>query len=135
MINLHEKIFTMDLIIQFLRKLKANNNREWFHANKAEYEKARRQFEALLDVLIPEIRKFDPSLVKVFGELDGEKLTRPPKGFPADFADIGLLKYKSFTVSHVLDEQTMQSNRFGNYLTGVFREMHPLISFLNSAVK
>jgi uncharacterized protein (TIGR02453 family) len=216
----------MDLITGFLRKLKTNNQREWFQSNKPDYEKARKQFEALLNSLIPEIRKFDPSIgtltakecvfrinrdirfsadkspyktnmgayisqggrkgemagyyihidpdqsfaagglympqpvvlkkvrdevyfnagefksiihkpsfVNVFGELDGDKLTRPPKGYPADFPDIELLKYKSFTVSHMLDEKTLMSDGLVKDVAAIFLEMHPLIRFLNNAIK
>ncbi|MFU8843962.1 MAG: DUF2461 domain-containing protein [Bacteroidales bacterium] len=216
----------MDLVTGFLGKLKINNNREWFHAHKADYEKSRGQFEAFLNALIAEIRKFDPSIgmltpkdcifrinrdirfssdkspyktnmgayisqggrkgemagyylhidpeqsfaagglympqaeplkkirdeiyfnagefksiihkpsfVKVFGEPDGDKLTRPPKGYPADFPDIDLLKYKSFTVSHALVEETIRSVRLLEIVTAVFSEMHPFIGFVNNALK
>jgi uncharacterized protein (TIGR02453 family) len=216
----------MDLVIGFLRKLKANNQREWFQSNKPDYEKARKQFEALLNSLIPEIRKFDPSIgmltpkdcvfrinrdirfsadkspyktnmgayislggrkgekagyyihidpeqsfaagglympqpevlkkvrdeiyfnagefksiihkpsfVKVFRELDGDKLTRPPKGYPADFPDIELLKYKSFTASNILNEETILSDGLVKDVTTIFIEMHPMIRFLNNAIK
>lgn len=216
----------MDFVIGFLRKLKANNLREWFQSNKPDYEKARKQFEALLNSLIPEIRKFDPSIgmltpkecvfrinrdirfsadkspyktnmgayislggrkgekagyyihidpeqsfaagglympqaevlkkvrdeiyfnagefksiihkpsfVKVFGELDGDKLTRPPKGYPADFPDIELLKYKSFTASHILNEKRIVSDGLVKDVTAIFHEMHPMIRFLNNAIK
>ncbi len=48
------------IIIDFLKDLKENNEREWFHANKGRYERARKEFEAFIDALIPELRKIDP---------------------------------------------------------------------------
>jgi len=50
------------LILDFLKDLKENNNREWFQANKTRYEKARIIFEAFVDELIPLIRQFDTSI-------------------------------------------------------------------------
>jgi uncharacterized protein (TIGR02453 family) len=52
----------MKIILDYLKELKANNDREWFHANKPQYEKAKKEFEAMVNRLIPEIYKFDPSI-------------------------------------------------------------------------
>lgn len=69
--------------------------------------------------------------VNYFGEVNGEKLKRPPKGFPADFADIELLKFKSYTVMHaVTDEQVLQED-FADYAANVFRTMMPFNKFIN----
>lgn len=51
-----------NLIFSFLNALKENNNRDWFHANKSKYKMAHKEVENLLNVLIPEIRKFDKSI-------------------------------------------------------------------------
>ena len=42
-------------ILEFLKELKANNNREWFHANKQLYDRAKQNFETFLNELIPGI--------------------------------------------------------------------------------
>ncbi|MDH5380501.1 MAG: DUF2461 domain-containing protein [Cyclobacteriaceae bacterium] len=47
---------------QYLKKLKTNNNREWFKDNKKEYEEARAQFVDFIDTLIGEITTFDPTI-------------------------------------------------------------------------
>ena len=39
-------------VLTFLRGLKANNNRAWFQANRAEFEEARGRFEAYIAALI-----------------------------------------------------------------------------------
>lgn len=52
------------LILSYLSGLSENNNREWFHLHKAEYKEALAQFEALLQTLILEIGKTDPSVLK-----------------------------------------------------------------------
>jgi uncharacterized protein (TIGR02453 family) len=49
-------------LLDFLKDLKDNNNREWFQANKERYEKARKSFESFIDELIPKIREIDPQI-------------------------------------------------------------------------
>ena len=43
------------LILNYLTALGANNNREWYHAHKAEYKSANMEFEALIGALIERI--------------------------------------------------------------------------------
>lgn len=50
-------------IIDYLSSLSANNNREWYHANKDDYQRANAEFEKLLQTLILEIGKFDSSVL------------------------------------------------------------------------
>ncbi|MCI9144613.1 MAG: DUF2461 domain-containing protein [Lachnospiraceae bacterium] len=50
-------------IVDYLSTLSANNNREWYHANKDDYKKANAEFESLLQTLILEIGKFDSSIL------------------------------------------------------------------------
>ena len=49
-------------IIEFLKELKKNNNREWFADNKEIYEKAKIQFELLTSGVIETISKFEPEV-------------------------------------------------------------------------
>ena len=50
------------VIFQFLKRLAANNNREWFNSHREEYETARKEFEELLTALISRIAMFDESI-------------------------------------------------------------------------
>lgn len=52
----------MEKVLQFLRELSANNNREWFEANKKRYEESRDKVLFVTDVLLNEIRKFDTEI-------------------------------------------------------------------------
>jgi uncharacterized protein (TIGR02453 family) len=52
----------MEKVLEFLRTLAANNNREWFEANKDSYIESRKKILFLTDVLINEIRKFDATI-------------------------------------------------------------------------
>lgn len=52
-----------ELILSYLTDLKENNNKEWFHANKAAYKEANAQFEELVQELILKIGEFDASVL------------------------------------------------------------------------
>lgn len=52
----------MNEIFQFLNQLDQNNNKEWFDAHRAEYERTRDQFLHLTEILIHEIRQFDSAI-------------------------------------------------------------------------
>lgn len=52
----------MNKVLEFLTDLSANNNREWYNANKKRYEESREKVLFLTDVLINEIRKFDSEI-------------------------------------------------------------------------
>lgn len=49
-------------VINFLKELAANNNREWFTANKDKYEKAKDEFDILTTALIETISTFEPGV-------------------------------------------------------------------------
>src|SRR5210317_948667 len=52
----------MEKVLQFLRELSENNNREWFNDNKIRYTESKEKILFLTDVLINEISKFDSSI-------------------------------------------------------------------------
>ena len=49
----------METTLDFLKKLKNNNNREWFDSNKTEYLASKEIFEEFVSELIKGINKFD----------------------------------------------------------------------------
>jgi len=215
----------MKTILDFLTKLKVNNNRDWFNENRNLYDDAKSDFENLINRLIPAIYNFDPDIgtlsakqcvfriyrdvrfskdkspyktnmggfiarggrkggfagyylhidpeqsfiaggmdmpppdilkkvrqeilynidefkstinnpafKKTFGEIEGEKLSRPPKDFPADFPDIDLLKFKSYTVIHGVVNSTLLKKDIEKYIVKTFKEMYKLNQFLNRAI-
>lgn len=50
------------VIFPFLKRLSANNNREWFNEHRDEYEEARIEFEFFLATAIDRISLFDESI-------------------------------------------------------------------------
>ena len=53
----------MNLMIKYLTDLSENNNREWYHAHKAENKAANAEFEELIQTLILRIGEFDSSIL------------------------------------------------------------------------
>jgi len=211
--------------LQFLADLKANNERDWFAANKPRYVAAHQEFLQFTDALIAGIGQFDPGVArfsakdcvfriyrdvrfskdkspyktqfgayvaaapkkseihtragyylhvepgaaflaggaylpespwlkairqeiaycteefsgilgspefkKYFGDIEGEKLVRPPKDYTADHPAIELLKHKSFVASHKCTDEQVLSGSFLQHCTEVFRALHPFNQFLN----
>ncbi len=77
---------------------------------------------------------YDKEFVKLFGELDPDKLVNAPKDFPKDFPDIDLLKYKNYTFIHKLtDKQILSENLFEETIR-MFKAMYPFNSFINNAL-
>ena len=52
-------------ILTFLSDIAANNNREWFQANKAEYDAVRKDFTDSIAKAIGRIADFDPAIANV----------------------------------------------------------------------
>jgi uncharacterized protein (TIGR02453 family) len=48
--------------LDFLVKLKKNNNKEWFDKNRDIYESAKKNYYSFINELIQSISKFDPSI-------------------------------------------------------------------------
>lgn len=99
------------------QNLKAVRSEIYFHAP---------EFKKIMDA---------PDFKKLFGEIQGARLSRPPKDFPKDFGDIDLLKFKDYYVSHQVSDQIVGKEDFLNYALDVFRAMLPLNRFINRAVE
>ena len=75
-----------------------------------------------------------PDFVKYFGQIEGSRLKRPPVGFPKDFGDIELLKFKDFTVFHRLTDDEVLNPDFLSKAVNIFEKMNPFNEFLNRAM-
>lgn len=72
---------------------------------------------------------------EIFGEMNGEKLKRPPKDFPNDFDHIDLLKFKSFIVGRQLRDDVLLGESFLPDLLIIFKTLKPFIRFLNRGIE
>lgn len=71
---------------------------------------------------------------KRFGDLDGDRLSRPPKGFAAENPAIEYLKLKSFTVSEEFTAAQAISKDYPRMLADSFKAAYPLVLFLRSSL-
>jgi uncharacterized protein (TIGR02453 family) len=71
---------------------------------------------------------------KVYPEIYGDKLKTAPKGFPKDFKDIELLKLKSYALVHSIDDKTVESSGFEEYLLNLYKTAKPFNSFFNKVI-
>lgn len=72
---------------------------------------------------------------QLFGSLEGEQLSRVPKGFPPDHPAADLLRYKQFLVSVMRPAELALSPELFPFLLQNFRVMMPLVHFLNSPLQ
>lgn len=95
-----------------------------FEARDAIYADSE-EFKAILN---------DKTFKKTFGKMVGESLKRGPKGFPKDFEDIDLLKFKSFNAIHYISDEDLLKTEFIDETMNVFRATRPLNTFFNRAI-
>ncbi len=72
-----------------------------------------------------------PIFRRAFDEIEGDRLRRPPRGFPADHPAAEYLRMKQFLVGREYPPAFATSPRFYRELVTRFRQMAPLIRFLN----
>ncbi len=75
----------------------------------------------------------DAALTARFGGIDGEALSRPPKGFSADAPHIDDLKRKTFFVLEGSDERVAGRPDFPDRVAEAFADAGPLMAFLCGA--
>jgi len=75
-----------------------------------------------------------PALRKAVGEIQGERLTRVPRGFAKDHPAAEHLKLKQFLAGREYPAEFALSPRFYGELLAVFRAIAPFIRFLNEAL-
>jgi uncharacterized protein (DUF2461 family) len=80
------------------------------------------EFESLLN---------NKSLRKTVGQLQGEQLSRMPKGFPVDHPAEGLLRQKQWYLESTLPVSVLTTPRVVPELAKRFAVMAPMVEFLN----
>jgi len=76
----------------------------------------------------PEFKRYFDGLSEM------EKLSRPPRGFPADFEGIDYLKHKHYVIASPYDESLAGTAQLKDYALEVFRVMKPFVDFFNGPV-
>lgn len=71
--------------------------------------------------------------IRGLGGLQGEQLSRTPKGFPLDHPAEGLLRHRQWYLQSMLDIKLLTTARLAASLAGSFRAMEPFVEFMNRA--
>jgi uncharacterized protein (TIGR02453 family) len=72
-----------------------------------------------------------PGFKRAVGSLEGERLQRVPRGFPKDHEAAEFLKYRQFLAGCEFPASFGTSPKFYRGLLGIFRQIAPLVAFLN----
>jgi uncharacterized protein (TIGR02453 family) len=75
-----------------------------------------------------------PAVRKTFEEFEGEALTRPPKGFPAEHPAMDLIKHKQWGLSTTLPAETALEANFAATLIKHFKLLAPMVDALNEPI-
>src|SRR4029078_10586124 len=94
------------------------------------------QLQAERDHIAGNIRRFraiveSPRFRRTMGALEGEQLQRVPRGFPKDHPAADYLKYRQFLAGKEFPVRFASSPGFYKGVVSVFREVAPLVKFLN----
>jgi len=74
------------------------------------------------------------SFLKVYPEMYDDKLKTAPKGFPKDFSEIDLLKYKSYAFTSRLSDSDVIGEAYVTKTVTAMKQLHPVNRFLNTAL-
>jgi len=94
------------------------------------------QLQAVREHIAANVRRLrtiveSPSFRRTVGRLEGERLQRVPRGFPKDHDAAEYLRYRQFLAGAEYPPAFATSPRFYATVVKVFRDISPLIRFLN----
>jgi len=98
----------MKELFEFLRELRANNNREWFKSNKARYDSLHEAHVAIVNRLIPKIGEYDPEI----------------RSLEANSCIYRIYRDLRFTT-----DKTPYKTHFGAYMTGIGGRTSPYAGY------
>lgn len=78
----------------------------------------------------------NPEYSKYFGHefFTSRKLSRPPKGFPADWPDIDLLKYRDYCTMYSMPDNIVLTDQLFDEVVRVWKASLPLNRFIERAL-
>jgi uncharacterized protein (TIGR02453 family) len=92
--------------------------------------------QAERDHIATNIKRFraiveSPRFRRAFGKLEGDQLQRVPRGYPSDHEAANYLRHRQFLAGKEYPARFACSPGFYKGVVGVFREVAPLVRFLN----
>src|ERR1700761_9021692 len=76
-----------------------------------------------------------PIVRKHFTEFDGNTLTRPPKGFPAEHPGMDLIKCRQWGISATLPAEAALDKNFAGTVTKYLKLAAPIVAALNTPIE
>lgn len=76
----------------------------------------------------------DENFIKMYGELEGDKLKTAPRGYPKDHESVDLLRYKNFVAVQKFTDEQVTSPEFLNLLFEGFQGMRPFFDYMSDVL-
>ncbi len=76
----------------------------------------------------------DPTFLKMFGELKGEKVKTAPKGFSREHPNISFIRHKQFIVRRNFEDQLVTSDQFLSEVVETYKAMRPFFDFMSEVL-
>lgn len=95
-----------------------------------------RKIRQEIDYNAGELKKIvdEPRFKEIWGPIQGDKLQRPPKGYPADHPNLALLQLKSYMALHTYTDDEVRDPAFVQNLIEALRSVQPFHEYLNVAI-
>jgi uncharacterized protein (TIGR02453 family) len=77
----------------------------------------------------------DKKVKATFGDIEGESLKRPPKGYQEEHPHIALLKRKTFLLQHPLKDADLLQEGLGQAIAGKFKLLKPFLDYFRVAIE
>lgn len=77
----------------------------------------------------------DETFARSFGDFDGPRLQRPPRGFDESTPHLEHVRLKSFTVGREVEVKSLDEDAAAPFIVDTFRAMYPAIQWLRDAVR
>ncbi|MGQ8338911.1 DUF2461 domain-containing protein [Sunxiuqinia sp. A32] len=75
----------------------------------------------------------DKDFKKYFDSIHGDQLKTAPKGFPKEFEDIELLRYKSYAFGRQINDEIVLREDFVNEAVATFEQLYKANRYINAA--
>ena len=74
------------------------------------------------------------TFIETYNAIEGEQLKTAPKGFPKDFPEIALLRFKSYSVIKIVENEIVENHDFFDKAMEAFKIVYPFNDFINRAI-
>lgn len=76
----------------------------------------------------------DPTLVDIWGEMEGEKVKTAPRGYPKDHPNIDLLRHKGFLFTTSISDEMALSEAFTFHIVSSFLAIRPFFDYMSEVL-